>query len=84
LGFVVCFSELNSEVIMELQELNSNVCKLFGIDAGSCVKLTIEFSPTEPPRATAEMLPAESNDEIITTLDGFKHLVKSADDASAD
>lgn len=69
---------------MEPQELNTKVCKLFGIDASQCVKLTIEFDPLYPPKATAEMFQKATNDEIVTTLYGYKHLVKAMPESDED
>lgn len=69
---------------MNLAELNTKVCELFGIDASQCVKLTVEFNPLYPPKAIAEMFPKATNEEIIKTLDGYKHLAKSGDDKSGD
>jgi hypothetical protein len=72
---------------MTLEELNAKICECFGIEAGNCVKLILEFSALEPPKVTAEMFPKVANEEILTTLDGYKHLVnfkQYSDGASGD
>jgi hypothetical protein len=63
---------------MEANNLNQEVCELFGIDSSQCSRLTVEFAAGRPPKATADIYkPTDS--ELIDLLAKYKNLMKKSE-----